>query len=367
MIYVGYILLAMLGLRFVVTLVNFVSRPYLSKRQKMTSHPFVSVLIPARNEEKSLPGLLADLEQSDYPSFEVIVCNDRSSDGTVNVIEGFLPAFSNLQWFNSDEMPEGWIGKNFACHQLAQKSTGDYLLFLDADVRVTPGFISKMIGHAVKRKLALLSVFPQQIIGSRGEWCTVPLMNWILLTFLPLLLVRLKWFSSLSAANGQTMLFDAKLYRNYNWHAQVKERNVEDILIARKMKTEKLPVEVVLGSNDVSCRMYDNYADAVNGFSRNIHQYFGGNRAWMLFFVMVSWARIPLLAIILSPLWAFFALLVVALMKWMVSQLSGQSAIKNFIFLVNQQVALIIITFRNIAAARKGNVEWKGRVYHFKS
>jgi len=367
MIYVGYILLAMLGLRFMVVLVNFVSRPYLSKKHEIASFPFVSVLIPARNEEHLLPGLLTDLMQSDYPFFEVIVCNDRSSDNTVNILEEFQHPFSTLKWFNSDELPEGWIGKNFACHQLAQKATGDYLLYLDADVRVTPDFISKMIGHAVKRKLALLSVFPQQIIGSRGEWNTVPLMNWILLTFLPLTLVRLKWFSSLSAANGQTMLFDATLYRNYCWHAQVKERNVEDILIARKMKIKRLPIEVVLGCNDVSCRMYDNYADAVSGFSRNIHQYFGGSRAWMLFYVLVSWIRIPLLAIILSPAWAFLALLVVVLMKWMVSHLSGQSAIKNFVFLVNQQVALVIITFRNIAAARKGNVEWKGRIYHIKS
>ncbi|HNZ72494.1 MAG TPA: glycosyltransferase family 2 protein, partial [Prolixibacteraceae bacterium] len=73
----------------------------------------------------------------------------------------------------------------------------------------------------------------------------------------------------------------------------VKGANVEDITIARMVKKKKLRLAVLLGNRDVSCRMYTEYNEAINGFARNIHQYFGGSRCWMFFFVLISWIRVP--------------------------------------------------------------------------
>jgi hypothetical protein len=176
-------------------------------------------------------------------------------------------------------------------------------------------------------------------------------------------LVRWERGDSLSAANGQAMFFDAGIYRKQQWHEQVKGLNVEDIKIARLVKKGKFNLEVLLGNNDVMCRMYENYNDAVDGFSRNIHQWFNGSRAWMLFFVVVSWIRIPLLFLIFEPYFAFIALGVVFIMKWMVSRMSRQSVTKNFVFHFPQLLALTIIAFRNLTGAQKGRLEWKGRVY----
>ena len=203
MIWAGYILFAMLALRFLVVVANFLARPFLPVKPFTGDEPLVSVLIPTRNEEKNLPALLNDLKNSDYSNFETIVCNDHSTDGTGDVLAEYQRHFRQLSFFDNDHLPEGWKGKNFACHQLSCRAKGRYLLFLDADVRVSPGFISRAVAYAVEKNLHLLSMFPRQEIKSRGEWLTVPLMNWILLSFLPLRLVRLKWFSSLSAANAE--------------------------------------------------------------------------------------------------------------------------------------------------------------------
>ncbi|MBN1926552.1 MAG: glycosyltransferase [Prolixibacteraceae bacterium] len=363
MIWAGYILFAMLALRFLVVVANFLTRPFLPKKQYLEDEPLVSLLIPARNEEKNLSNILVDLEKSDYSNFEVIVCNDHSTDGTRKVLDESQQHFSRLSFFDNDDLPEGWKGKNFACYQLACRAKGRYMLFLDADVRFSPGFISRAVAYAEKNRLHLLSMFPRQEIISRGEWLTVPLMNWILLSFLPLRLVRLKWFSSLSAANGQMMLFNAESYRKHTWHERLKDAMVEDISIARAMKNKHLPIAVLLGSNDISCRMYSGFGEAIHGFSRNVHQYFGGNRMWLTFYNLAAWLRLPLVLFFVSPTLAFAGLLMVFLMKWMVSAISYQPVIKNLALHINQMVVFLFISYQNILNSIKGKVEWKGRTY----
>ena len=126
MILTGYILFVLLLLRFLVVLTNYLSKPYLPKAARLSSFPKVSILIPARNEEANLPNLLVDLQQLDYPNFEVIVCNDHSTDDTEVILQNFSSSFQQLRYFNNETLPSGWVGKNFACHQLAKQATGDY-------------------------------------------------------------------------------------------------------------------------------------------------------------------------------------------------------------------------------------------------
>lgn len=363
MIIAGYLLFAFLVLRFLVVLVNFFSRPFLPKAGEQVAWPKVSVLIPARNEEDKLPDLIKSLQHIDYPNFEVIVCNDHSEDQTEMILKDLLLAFPALSYFNNEPLPTGWIGKNFACHQLAQKATGDYLLFLDADVKVNSLVLKKSIHYMQQKGVKLLSVFPEQIIGSPGEWKTVPIMNWILLTFLPLPLVRWKWFSSLSAANGQFMLFEGENYRHKQWHRLVRCRNVEDIIIARLMKKRKMAIAVLLGNNDVACRMYTGYAQAIKGFSLNIHQYFGGNRLWMVFFVAMVWLRLPFFVASKQYLLLVVSVVIILAMKLIISKMSHYSKRKIIVYHFPQLISLLKIIRHNLKNNRKGTIEWKGRKY----
>jgi len=363
MIIASYILFAMLVLRFLVALVNYLSSPFLPNTQQLSDFPKVSILIPARNEEANLPILLADLKLLDYPNYEVIVCNDHSTDHTEQVLGDISTQFLQLSYFTNDPLPKGWVGKNFACDSLAQRATGKYLLFIDADVKVKPFLLTKAVGYVQQKKVKLLSMFPEQIIGSQGEWKTVPIMNWILLTFLPLPLVGLKWFSSLSAANGQFMFFDSENYKQNQWHRQVQDRNVEDILIAKKMKKKRYAIAVLLGNNDISCRMYSSYHAAINGFSLNIHQFFGGSRLWLALFFVIVWVRLPFF--LLNGQYLFFALSLLLLLSMlvMISQLSCLKTLRNLRFYPLQVLAFTRIVFLNFRSRFSGSYEWKGRVY----
>jgi len=359
--YLGYILFAMLVLRFLVVLVNRISSPFIKAKQP-EDFPLVSVLIPARNEEGNLPALLTDLNVCTYPNLEIIVCNDQSTDQTQQILETYSAQIANLQYFNIVPDVGGWSGKNYVCYSLAQKAKGTYFLFIDADVKLNPDAISNAIAYCLKRKISLLSVFPQQKLMSTGEWETVPVMNWILLSMLPLPLVQFPWFPSLSAANGQFMLFDASAYKKNEWHLQVKDEVVEDIAIARLMKKKKYALSVKLGNNDVFCRMYTNYDEAITGFSRNIHQYFQGNRFWMVAFLVIILVRIPFLFISGQFLFFSLSIFMVLFMKIMISNLSRHDVLKNLYEHGPQLFALVAMVRANLRIQRKGKVEWKGRV-----
>lgn len=360
---IAYILFALLLVHFIVILFNFLSKPYLPEANKIESTPLVSILIPARNEEENLPNLLSDLKKIDYPNIEIIVCNDHSTDKTSEILKQFSRDFPALSFFTNQPLPDGWVGKNFACYQLAQKASGEWFLFLDADVRIKPGLVNKALSYALSKKAGLVSIFPEQIIATEGEWKTIPIMNWILLSFLPLRLVEICQQPSLSAANGQMMFFDAVLYRKNQWHNMVKSNNVEDISIARKIIAMGHSVSVLLGKNDVLCRMYPNYQSALKGFSLNVHQFFVGSRLWMVLFLIVTWFRLPFYLLSGQYVLLFLSLLLILIMKYMISGLSRIRFAKNLRFHFNQLWAFTLMVFFNLKNHRRKQFEWKGRVY----
>lgn len=355
----AFFVLIFLAVRVLIALVNLMTENYLKDREP-GNYPLVSVLIPARNEENTLPMLLTDLAESGYRHLEIIVCDDHSDDKTPEILLDFASRVPNLYIIQGDPLPEGWLGKNFACHQLSKRASGDYLLFLDADVRVSRGMVRKAVGYIQSGRYSLVSVFPTQLMQSLGELVTVPVMNWILLGLLPLPLVRMSRFSSLSAANGQFMLFDAREYHRNNWHEKVKGESTEDIAISRLVKKSGCKMSTLTGNSDVKCRMYTGGGDAIRGFSKNVHQFFGGSRLVMVLFsliVLLGWL----------PVWVAFGwcglriyLILVIAGRVFTGMASRQGSMALFMHPV-QMIAFASMAFMNIYRKFKGEIEWKGR------
>ncbi|MFO7616416.1 MAG: glycosyltransferase family 2 protein [Bacteroidales bacterium] len=357
-------------LRFGVVVSNLVARQWL-RRHTPQGVQRVSVLIPARNEEAAIVRLLRDIAGAELtPGLdiaEVIIYDDQSTDGTLEVVTREAERWDKIRVIRGEALPQGWLGKNHACHCLAREAAGDWLLFLDADVCVAPRFLSDAVGYAEKHRLDLLSLFPVQIMHSAGERMVVPLMNWILVSLLPLILIRVCRWTSFSAANGQFMLFRASSYRPHLWHRQVKDHPVEDILICRLMKKSRLRVSTLLSGGQVSCRMYDGYRGAIGGFSKNLGQFFGNNLLWMAIFLLLTTLLPPflLLSIFFLPpvalplLLAYFG--VILLIRVGVSLLSRQHLLRNLLFWPVQQVVLLILAVRWIRFRSGRKIEWKGR------
>lgn len=306
----------------------------------------ISVLIPARNEENRLPNLLNDLIKITDHNIEIIVFDDQSTDRTQEVVMKFAERDKRIKLISSDGLPNGWLGKNYACYNLAKISNGNYLLFLDADVNVTANIIYRAVNYLKHYNLSLLSIFPHQKMITIGEKLTVPLMNFILLSLLPLILVRKTTFATLSAANGQFMLFDANVYKKYNPHLFFKNNKVEDIAIVRFFKKNKNRVACLLGNEEISCRMYEKFMDAVNGFAKNVFYFFGNSVILaILFWLVITLGFLPILASFNVIIFILY-ILIVFMTRIIISIISKQSILMNLLYLIPQNLILGLIIFK---------------------
>ena len=357
----GSLVLILTFLRFTVALVNMLSRPYLPHVTKDRSRiPSLSVLIPVRNEEKNIGTLLGSLAMLPYEKAEIIVYDDGSTDSTAEVVNACARIDRRIRYISGDELPEGWTGKNHACHRLAAEAANEYLLFLDADVTVGEDLLKRAVSFAARHRLALLSMVPRQKMRSGGEKAVVPFMFRILLSLLPLFRVRRCRWTSFSAANGQMMLFHGETYRQYRFHEMVRDRLAEDIEIMRLVKRYRFRGDILIGRKEIECRMYRSYSEGVNGFSRNIFSMFGNSMAFFLLYLVSGLAGwIILLFLPLQFLAAY--LLMVVLLNVMIASTSRQRISENLVWLLPGIAAFYHIAFLALKRRRNRTFEWKGR------
>lgn len=360
MVWLASLLAGFLILRFIVVAMNASTRIRLKEAGNKEGQ-LVSVLIPARNEENNLPVLLQSIQRQQYENFEVIVYDDLSEDNTAKVAEHFSRIDPRISWIKGIDLPEGWLGKSYACHNLAARAKGRYYLFLDADVVTGPALIRSAIHHFTSGKLKLLSIFPDQTMVSAGEKSTVPFMNWVLLTLLPLALIKRSRLTAFSAANGQFMLFEAEDYDKNQYHQRVKRHPVEDILIMKSMKHENKKTATLLGNRHITCRMYHGRNEAIHGFSKNIIEFFGGSFTMLWLYNFITSFGLIVVAIGWNLFYALGYLSILILMKITVSLLSNQSISDNLIYwlpLHFSQLSMSALAIRNRIA---GTFTWKGR------
>jgi glycosyltransferase involved in cell wall biosynthesis len=356
----AWFIFAFILLQFAVAIVNLI----FSQRFPQSNSGFnnlVSVLIPARNEEKNIGHLLNELISNDYQNIEILVFNDQSTDKTAEIVSDFAQKDARVKLINSEGLPEGWLGKNHACHSLSKLANGRYLLFLDSDVRIGNGIIRQTSTFSEKHKLGLLSIFPRQIMVSAGEKAAVPLMHFILLTLLPLILVRKTGFSSLAAANGQFMLFNSNIYRKTFPHEKMKNDKVEDIKIARYFKNEGIKIACITGKESVSCRMYSGFSESVHGFSKNVTQFFGNSFSLAILFWLITTFGFIMVFLALPKTIFISYFIIFILTRITVSVAARQSVLMNLIFLIPQQLALGLFVLKAVVNRYKNQYEWKGR------
>ncbi len=362
--YILYIVLGFAVLQFLVALSNWLFQEKLSGNHRSdTCVPAndVSILIPARNEERNIGKLLNDLLSVEDDFREIIIYDDESTDRTAGIVRSCAAGDRRIRLISSACLPAGWLGKNHACHKLSEQATGEYLLFLDADVRISKGLINKITDYVKRNKTDLLSIFPTQEMVTLHERMTVPVMHYILLTLLPLPLVRLTGFSSLSAANGQCMLFRAETYRGIMPHEKFRKSRAEDIEIARYLKARGRKVSCLTGVEQISCRMYHNLTEAVDGFAKNVTYFFGNSTLLaVLFWTVTTLGIFPVLIAGNEWLLLLYCALVVST-RAAVSLASRQNIFHNLLLLIPQQTMLGMYICQSILKNAKNQFRWKER------
>lgn len=233
--------------------------------------PRVSVLVPARNEARTIVSCLESLAAQDYPDFEVIALDDQSSDETGTLLDALAARHTNFIVLpGSEAPPAGWNGKSYACYRLAAHAAGEWLLFTDADTIHMPTSIAQGIAQAEGLDVDLLSAFPRQITRSWSERVVVS----FILDFLPLVGLDLtavwRGDSGKTAANGQYLLVRAAAYRAVGGHQAISRALVDDLALAKRMRSNGYRIALVDGTSMLNCRMYRSTREVWDGFSKNI-------------------------------------------------------------------------------------------------
>jgi len=347
-------------LRFTVTLFNFMSNPKLPHVKKPYAF-LISILIPVRNEQDNILSLLQSIYDQDYIDYEVIILDDGSEDDTYSICEKFVSKHHQFRVIKGEKLPHDWLGKNYACHQLAEEAKGDYFLFLDADEVVNNSLLNSAIHRMRLYNLGLLSLFTNQQMDTFGEKLVVPLMHYILLNLLPLRLVYLVKNSTVAAASGQFMFFDAEIYRKNEWHKQVKDRVVEDVEIMRIVKSSGYNGEALLANGMISCRMYKSYTEAVNGFSKNFLAGFNYSIITLLIYLVIIIGGPMIVIMTLNLQLIAFMIGLIILTRIMISLSASQNAWLNVLLHPLQMINLTIIAFMAIHKYLTKTTVWKGR------
>lgn len=254
----------------VLNLVRFARLPKANRVDSDASGPSVAVLIPARNEERCIETCVRSVCQQTYPHLEVIVLNDASTDATGQILERLMTELPNLRVIQGSPLPDGWVGKSWACHQLSQQTRAEVLLFTDADTRHEPTTVERSVAFLQQNELAMFSMVPYQILSSFGGHIVIPMVHVLYFSYLPNSLIISNPRVSLSAANGQFMCFSRAGYEAIGGHTAVWNSLVEDVFLARAVKAAGLRIALVDGTDAVSCHMYTNAREVTEGFSKNL-------------------------------------------------------------------------------------------------
>ncbi|HEX2935421.1 MAG TPA: glycosyltransferase family 2 protein [Bacteroidales bacterium] len=360
MIYLAYFIVGFAVVQLLVALVNLLWGRFTYDGHEVAG-TLVSVLIPARNEANNIGNLMNDLKQQSFADIEILVFDDQSTDGTASIVELAAQTDTRIRIVRSEGLPEGWLGKNNACHQLAIHALGTYYLFLDADVRLDSDAILHTLEYMVHHQPILMSIFPRQEMVTVGEWSTVPVMNYILLTLLPLVLVSKSRYPSLSAANGQFMLFDAAVYRKTKPHEKLKSSRVEDIEIARYLKREGYKIACIAADSLVYCRMYKSFREALNGFAKNVTHFFGNSFVLAMLFWLITTLGFVLVVWLLPFEMGVLYLVIIFATRIVVAVSSGQQVLKNLLFFIPQHFALCLFIYTSYMNRQNKQMVWKDR------
>ncbi|MBI5671428.1 MAG: glycosyltransferase [Chloroflexi bacterium] len=345
-------------------IVNALVFPRLRISHLPTAYPRVSVLIPARNEVAVIGQTVSHLLNQSYPDFEIIVLDDHSTDGTLDAARRAAQGEARVRVITGQPLPPGWLGKNWACQQLAAAATGDWLVFTDADVRWLPGALTAVAAMMQTSRADLLTVWPTQQTESWGERLVVPLLALAIVAYLPLPLVHHTSWRAFAAANGQCLAFRRAAYERVGRHAAVKGQIVEDVALARQVKANGLRLRVADGAGLVACRMYRDWPSVRDGFAKNILAGHGNSMPLLLLSAVFHW-----LVFVLPWLWFISgqpsALLLVGLgvaVRALAAAVSRQR-IADAMLLPISVLLMTLIAGRAIWwRSRYGGARWKDRM-----
>jgi chlorobactene glucosyltransferase len=273
--FLAFAVLALWALTLGRTILNLLLVPRLRPGSMPRQTPRLSVIVPARDEERTIERTVRALLAQTYPDLEVVVVNDRSTDATGAILDSI--ADRRLIVVNGVEPPPGWLGKPHALHLGAGRATGELLLFIDADIIYAPDAVAAAVARLEESGASMLSLLPHFELHGFWEHVAIPNLLVVAFTMLPLWLANKTRIPLFGAGGGPGNLIRREVYDAIGGHESLKDAVVDDVALARLVRRSGRRTEVALANDLISLRMYHGAREIVDGFTKNAFAVFNRN------------------------------------------------------------------------------------------
>jgi len=337
--------------------------------------PFISVLIPARDEQANMVACLESLQKQDYPNFEILVLDDNSSDDTAGIVERIATKDSRIRLLRGEPLPEGWAGKPFACYQLAKQAGGSWLLFTDADTTHAPNMLRGILALALKLRPSLLSGFPRQLAFSLPQKVAIPIFYFIILSWLPLWWLQRSKKPKPSLAIGQFLLFPREEYWRIGGHKAVMSKVLEDVWLGIEVNRHGGRHVAVDLSPVVSCNMYHTVGAMWEGFIKWVYSVallspvaLGGLMVagYVFFLAPFYWLWNELFVVATPTEWQaiiIFQVATILLIRWIIDRHFREPVVSTLLHPVGFSIILLACLYAGWQRWVGAGFYWKKRLY----
>jgi hypothetical protein len=336
----------------------------------------VAVLIPARNEAAGIGACVDAALASLGVDIEVIVLDDASTDATAEIVARRMATDTRLRLATAPALPPGWNGKQHACHVVAGLTERPILLFLDADVRLEPEGVARLAEGMRLAGADLASGVPRQVMLGWAERMLIPMINGLILGYLPIRLMRRDARSSLAAGCGQMMMVRREPYLAAGGHAAIRNSLHDGLKLPRLFRDHGLRTELVDGTRLAACRMYDRPPALIRGLLKNATEGMASPAALPVWTVLLFGGQVLpflLLAWCVSTGEAFGAIVcglacLVLAAAWAAQARRTREPLLSVALRPAGVVLLLAIQWTALVRQKLGiQTDWRGRAYQAQS
>ena len=370
-----YIFLLIIAFFTIVTgITNFLWLKKIPTKKNIPKSKLVSILIPARNEADVIESTIKSIINQSYQNYELIILDDNSSDTTESIIQKYAKSNPKIELINGLSLPEGWLGKNWACHQLSEKAEGEYILFIDADTNLDKFILEDSVIALQKEKIDLLSLVPGRDTKLIADHAMKKIISWFIVCWLPMKLAIKLNAPFLSATFGQFMLFKKSSFNDIGGFEAIKDNPVDDFQLGRNIKKNLFKWMLYDAAFRITTRTYNTNKDLISGYSKNIFPAIGYSISIfvVIFLILISFVLGSTIPIILFALGILqnqqlillcISLLILLFISWGIVTIRFKYSIFtpfSFPLLIS---LILLLALRSFVDNVFYSSTWKGRSY----
>jgi glycosyltransferase involved in cell wall biosynthesis len=341
-----------------ISLINFLTIRTPNKSSQIKES--ISVVVPLRNEAKNVAELVASLHnQKNLTHIEYLLLDDNSDDDTLTLLQQHTLGLTNFHIVSGTTLPQGWIGKTWALQQLFEKSSGEIIISIDADVRLVPDAISKAVTLLKKAQLDFLSPYPKQLANTWSEKLIQPLLQWSWMSTVILRIAERSSLSSMVVANGQFFVVRKAALDQVRGYESVRNKVLDDVVLARSLVKSGSHGCVANGAVIATTRMYSSWKEIQSGYGKSLHAAFGsalGSGIAIAFVFLTGIA--PVITGITGSTIGWYAFGAVTLTRTMSAIKVGKSGLDAILHPISSALLIYLIIY---SWMMRGQVQWKGR------